>query len=91
MNANVVGRQIKWHELKTWPEVFGWSLSGTKMFEARMNDRDFMPGDFLLLREWNPITEKYTGRSISRQILYILEDGQFGLPQNMVIMQLAMA
>jgi len=80
----------QWHELKTWPELFILSLSGMKMFEVRQNDRDFQAGDFLLLREWDPTTETYTGRSMSRRVLYILQGGKFGLPENMVVMQLAL-
>jgi len=80
-----------WHELKTWPEIFNWMLAGTKMFDLRVNDRDFQSGDFLRLREWSPKTETYTGREITRQVSYILRGGNFGLPENMVIMQLVMA
>ena len=88
--ANMIVRPVKWHELKTWPEEFGWTISGGKTFELRVNDRGYQSGDVLHLREWDPTREEYTGRSVSRQVVYILAGGKFGLPENMVIMQLVM-
>jgi hypothetical protein len=87
-NANTITRLPKWHELKSWPEIFNWMISGAKMFDARKNDRDYQCGDYLILREWNQETSSYTGRQITRQVTYILGGGKFGLPENMVIMQL---
>ena len=61
------------HELKTWPEYFESILTGEKTFEIRKNDRDFKRGDILILREWSPETEQYTGRYIHRVVTYILD------------------
>ena len=44
------------HELKTWPKSFSAILNGFKKHEVRVNDRDFLEGDELYLREWNPVT-----------------------------------
>ena len=73
------------HRLKTWPPYFNDSLFGNKSFELRSNDRDYKTGDYLVLEEWDPKTKEYSGRSLMRQVLYILE-GAFGLPENMVIL-----
>lgn len=80
-------RPIK-HELKTWPDLFEASAFPNiiKPWELRVNDRDFQVGDFLMLREWDPSTEEYTGRNAGGLITYILHGGQLGLPENMVIM-----
>lgn len=65
------------HKLKIWPEYFEAVRSGLKTFEIRKNDRGFGIGDTLLLREYNPNTEEFTGRSIGRIITYIIEGPPF--------------
>jgi hypothetical protein len=60
------------HELRSWPEFFNPLLTGEKTFELRKNDRDFKVGDELLLREWEPFTEKYSGRELHLKVVYIL-------------------
>lgn len=42
------------HELKTWPRFFEAIKTGRKTFEVRKDDRGFMPGHTLKLREWVP-------------------------------------
>ena len=61
------------HELKVWPEYFEEIYSNRKKFEVRKNDRNYMVGDVLYLREYNPITNEYTGRWNQRVIAYILD------------------
>ena len=56
------------HELKLWPEYFQSIIDGTKPWELRRNDRDFKVGDILLLREYVPDTNQYTGRECERKI-----------------------
>lgn len=50
------------HNLKTWPEYFQAVIDGKKTFEIRKNDRDFKVGNELLLQEYDPEQETYTGR-----------------------------
>lgn len=52
------------HELKSWPKFFVPVLEGRKAFELRFNDRDFNEGDVLVLKEWDPLAETYTGREV---------------------------
>lgn len=59
------------HELKTWEEYFQAILDGLKMFEIRQNDRGFKIGDRLRLREYDPTQDYYTGRELTREIMYI--------------------
>ncbi len=61
------------HDLKTWPPYFEAVFDGRKQFEIRRtDDRTFRVGDVLLLREWLPISEQYTGRWCTRLVTYIL-------------------
>jgi hypothetical protein len=60
------------HDLKTHPEYFNNVWEGRKRFELRKDDRGFHEGDIIHLREWEPITKKYTGRVVSTLISYIL-------------------
>ena len=76
------------HELKIWPEYYTAMMFGNKSFEVRKNDRNYKNGDYLMLREWNPKTKEYTGRTLTRQISYILEGGSFMIEKDHVIMSL---
>lgn len=64
----------KSHDLKTWPRFFSAIESGHKPFEIRKNDRNFEPGDTLVLREWDPETEHYTGKVLVRRISYMIDE-----------------
>lgn len=59
------------HLLKTWPEFFEALVSGAKQFEIRKDDRGYRVGDVLRLREWNPLTQEWTGREVKRCVSYI--------------------
>ena len=56
---------------KIWPEYFEAIVSGKKKFELRLNDFDVSEGDTLLLEEWDPKTQKYTGRKIEKKVTYV--------------------
>lgn len=59
------------HNLKTWPEYWQAVRDGTKTFEIRQNDRGFKAGDRLILQEWEPGREAYTGRYLAVEVTYI--------------------
>lgn len=66
------------HTLKSWPVFFEAVRRGAKRFEIRFGDRAFQVGDALILREWVPFEVetgrgRYTGRSLSTTITYILD------------------
>lgn len=84
------------HDLKCWPEFFVALANDKKTFELRKNDRDFQVGDFMLLREWDPRTQKYSGREELRRIIYMLEHrpgagcaADFGLKEGYAILGIA--
>jgi FtsP/CotA-like multicopper oxidase with cupredoxin domain len=73
------------HRLKTWPVSWEHIRDGMKRFEFRKNDRNFQVGDIVVLREWDPFREVFTGRSMKMKITYILHGGQFEIPEGYCI------
>ena len=74
------------HELKTLPEYYGAVLSGQKTFELRRDDRGFQVGDTLKLREYE--NDEYTGREITRRVIYIRRGPVYGLAEGWAILGL---
>lgn len=63
------------HNLKILTEYFEAILSGDKTFEVRsVIDREFHPGDELVLREWKPYKHSgfCTGREVRVKVTYVL-------------------
>lgn len=80
---------MKIHELKEWPEYYAMVIDGRKRFEWRVNDRGFETGDLLLLREWEPTKEQYTGREqLVRVDSIIGQHGEFEIAPGYVIMSI---
>jgi len=74
------------HALKVWPDYFKAIESGVKVFELRKFDRPFNVGEKLLLQEWDPVSETYTGKEETRLITYVLSDAdKFGLKKGYCI------
>jgi len=80
------------HELKCWVPYFYDILSGKKKFEIRPDDRNFKAGDLLLLREFDPNQpdpeKRYTGRSVTKKITYVMQGNRFGLERGYVALSL---
>ncbi len=53
---------------KIWTEYFDAVASGTKKYELRLNNFEVSGGDTLILEEWNPTTQEYTGRTIEKKV-----------------------
>ena len=53
-------------EKKCWPEWFTLIKKGKKTFDLRLADFEAKEGDTLLLREYNPNTNQYTGRELKK-------------------------
>lgn len=73
-------RKQQHHRVKLLEEFFEPVLQRKKLFEARQNDRDYMPGDLITLFEWRQQAGKGgspTGREITFLIGYVL----FGPPE----------
>lgn len=60
------------HELKSWPELFEPVRRGVKTHDLRRaDDRAFAVGDRLLLQEFDPRMERYSGRTCLVEVTYI--------------------
>jgi len=60
------------HKVKSWPQFFEAIVSGKKKHELRRaDDRDFQVGDTLRLQEFNPDTQRYSGREFLVRITFI--------------------
>jgi hypothetical protein len=60
------------HKVKSWTQFFEATLSGAKTHEVRrLTDRDYRVGDRLLLQEYEPNTETYSGRELVVRITYM--------------------
>ena len=59
-------------EKETTPELFEKVKSGEKTFDVRLNDFKCKKGDTLILREWDPKTKKYTGRSLEKKVSFVI-------------------
>ena len=77
------------HELKCWPEYFEKVLDLSKTFEVRKDDRGYQTGDWLIMREWDPVLSRYTGRSVDRRVSFLLRGGAFGIEAGYVVMGLS--
>ena len=68
---------------KTWPDYFekvkSGVKSGVKNFDLRIADFDIKEGDTLILEEWSPEINDYTGRKIAKEVTFVLKtkDAEF--------------
>src|SRR3990167_2187833 len=89
--APLTGRVIP---LKTDASVFQETVAGRKLFEIRVDDRQYQCGDVLRLRETvhsgaevaagQP--PQYTGEEVLRRVVGVFEGGRYGLAQGWVIL-----
>lgn len=79
---------MRYHILKTWPDYFQKILEGRKTAEWRKNDRDFCFGDYLILQEYKPKEELYTGRVSLVRVTDIVQTESFGMPHGYCMMSI---
>lgn len=68
------------HRLKCWPEPFAAAKSGIKRHEVRADDRGIQPGDTIVLQEWIPDSQIYTGAELTFLAGYVTRDENWGMP-----------
>lgn len=76
------------HALKSWPDEFEAVNSGYKRSEVRRFDRDYQVSQNILLREWDPGTELFTGRACLCRITHITSPGAWGLPEGIGVLSI---
>ena len=84
------------HDLKTDSAVFQAVKEGKKKFEIRYNDRNFLVGDDLVLRETRYTGEEmrsgapleYTGDQRTVKVTHILQGPIYGLAEGWAIMSI---
>lgn len=79
---------MKTHTLKIWPKHFEPLMAGLKTCEIRLNDRGYLPGDVLHLREYEPEQRVYTGREIKHQITHITDGIDSGVMHGYAVLSL---
>lgn len=78
------------HYLKCWPEYFDAIVSGSKRFEIRReDDRHFDVMDDLVPQDYDPTTQRYSGREWHGRVLYLVRGPSWGLPDGVVVMSIA--
>lgn len=60
-------------EKKIWPEFYDEVASGRRKHQMRLNDFVINDGDTLVLREWDPATKEYTGRTLEKQVTHVYQ------------------
>lgn len=63
------------HQLKTWTAYFRAIEDGLHTFTFRKDDRAFAEGDWLILEEFDVSTMRFTGRTLTREVAYVLRGG----------------
>lgn len=58
---------------KIWPKYFELVKSGKKRFDVRVADFSIEEGDTLILKEWDPQTKRYTGRTLTKKVDYLIK------------------
>lgn len=76
------------HELKIHPKYYRGVLLGLKKVEIRLNDRNYQADDLLILNEFDPQTEKYTGGQVKRKVDLVIKDVP-GLEPDYVALQIS--
>lgn len=64
------------HRLKVWPGYFEDIRAGIKTA-----DRNYQPGDILILQEYDPESGEYTGEVETRRVTHVLAGEQWLQPR----------
>lgn len=67
---------MKAHELKIGSKYFEAVKDGRKKFEIRNNNRNYQEGDVLILREYDPFTQLFSGEAIKVEVTYMTDYAQ---------------
>jgi hypothetical protein len=76
------------HELKSWPSQFQAMWNGRKRAEFRRDDRGYIVGDLLDLREWDPALGRYTGFRLTARVTHLVRGPEFEVPLGFVVLSI---
>lgn len=76
------------HILKTIPPYYNHIMEGRKTFDVRIDDREFCEGDKLILQEYDPKLNEYTGQEHEFYVTYVLHGDKFGIEKGYVVMSI---
>lgn len=62
------------HIVKSWTMFFADIVAGTRTSDIRLNDRRYAVGDNMLLNEWDPVKNVYTGHKALVRITYMQQN-----------------
>lgn len=71
INLYNMPKQSAYHYVKSWSMFFTDILTGERTSDIRLNDRRYQVGDYMLLEEYDPVKQEYTGRTQKVQITYM--------------------
>jgi len=60
-------------EKKTVPDLFEKVINGEKNFDLRIAEFECEAGDVLVLREWDPEMNEYTGRELEKTLTFVMK------------------
>lgn len=76
------------HSIKILPDFFEAVWLGIKTFEVREDDRGYKAGDILILKEFIPAEDRFTGRSVPVFVSYVMSGGNFGIDSRFCVMSI---
>jgi hypothetical protein len=77
------------HTLKTHLAPFRDIFIHQKRTEARINDRDYQVGDYLILEEYDEVNKMRTGQHVVAKVLHIQSGGCYGIQEGYVNMTIS--
>ncbi len=76
------------HHVKCWPRFYKAIDNGTKPFEVRFDDRNYRVGDILIIQEYDPESNYFSGNEVSREITYKVNGRAFGIQEGFCVLGL---
>lgn len=76
------------HKLRIDCELYPFLESGAKTCEFRRDDREYQREDILVLQEWLPTAQTYSGKEFRARITDVRHGGQYGIPDGYVVLSI---
>ena len=73
--------EIRYHSLKSMSDYFGDIAAAEESIDVRRFDRDYRPGDLVVLREYNALKGRCYGKTCVRRIKAVVEPRDLPNPE----------